>query len=142
MLDQGHAEQALPELLAAIEIRPHFESCEEALASAYENLGKAHRRLHIGKRRGNRPWQRDSHSGRRVAAGHNSDASLRNGREALSLAQAARNLAPSDDADMLDTLPQRTRRTGSSARIALAQQALGLAEKRGNSRWQAQSEIA
>src|SRR5208337_3233105 len=40
MLEQGRPEQALAELDAALAIRPHFESCEEALARAYEALGK------------------------------------------------------------------------------------------------------
>ena len=136
MLDQGHAEQALPELLAAIEIRPHFESCEEALASAYENLGKGAQALaHWQKAREIDPGSATATLGAAWLLATTPDASLRNGREALSLAQAARNLAPSDDADMLDTLAAAYAENGQFPRaIALAQQALGLAEKRGNSK--------
>jgi len=136
MLDQGHADQALPELQAAIQIRPHFESCEEALASAYEDLGKGAQALaHWQKAREIDPGSARATLGAAWLLATTPDASLRNGREALSLAEAARNRAPSDDADMLDTLAAAYAENGQFTRaIALAQQALGLAEKRGNSK--------
>jgi tetratricopeptide (TPR) repeat protein len=136
LLDQGHAAQALPELEAAIEIRPRFASCEEALASAYEDLSKGADALaHWQKARDIDPSRASAALGAAWLLATTPDASLRNGPEALSLAEVARNLAPADDPDMLDTLAAACAENGQFTRaIALAQQALDLAVGRGNSK--------
>jgi len=136
LLKEGHAEQALPELESALRIRPHFASCEEALASAYQNLGRSADALaHWQKAREIDPGSVSANLGAAWLLATTPDASLRNGREALSLAEAARNLAPDDDPETLDTLSAAYAETGQFPRaIALAQQALDLAGKQGKSR--------
>jgi tetratricopeptide (TPR) repeat protein len=136
LLDQGHAQQALPELEAAIEIRPHFASCEEALASAYEDLGKGAESLaHWQKARDIDPSRVTAILGAAWLLATTPDSSLRNGPEALSLAEDAKNLASADDPDTLDTLAAACAESGQFTRaIALAQQALDLAVGRGNSK--------
>jgi tetratricopeptide (TPR) repeat protein len=104
LLDQGHAQEALPELETAIGIRPHFESCEEALGSAYEYLGNGREAL--------AHWRR-AHliDSSRVSAtlgvawllATTPDATLRNGAEAVRLAESAQDSAP-DNAEVVDTL--------------------------------------
>ncbi len=136
LLDQGHAEQALPELKAAIEIRPHFAACEEALASAYEGLtNDAEALAHWQKAREIDPSRASAALGAAWLLATTPDASLRNGPQALSLAEDARNLAPADDPDVLDTLAAAYAENGQFTRaIELAQRALDLALSQGNSK--------
>ena len=134
LLDQGHADQALPELKTAIEIRPHFAACEDALASAYEDLGQGAEAL--------THWQRaiDADPGRVSATlgaawllATTPDATLRNGPQALSLAEEAQGLVPAEDPDVLDTLAAAYAETGQFAEAtASAARALELAAARGN----------
>ena len=136
LLDQGHAEQALLELKAAIEIRPHFAACEEALASAYEDLGKGAEALaHWRKAHDIDPSRESAALGAAWLLATTADDSLRNGQEALSLAEVAMNLASADDAAVLDTLGAACAENGQFPRaIALARQALNLVEKQGNTK--------
>jgi len=136
LLEQGHAEQALPELKSAIEIRPHFASCEEALATAYEDLGKgAEALVHWQKARAIDRSRESAALGAAWLLATTPDDTLRDGKEAMSLAEAAMDLAPADDADALDTLAAACAANGQFPRaIALAQQALDLVEKRGNTK--------
>jgi len=135
MLDQGHAEQSLPELQAAIEIRPHFESCEEALGSAYEALGNSLEALsHWRKARLIDPSRVSATLGAAWVLATAPDVSVRNGAEAVSLAESAKTLAPPDDPDILDTLAAAYAENGQFARAAAsATRALELAGARGNS---------
>jgi len=103
-LDQGHPDQALPELQAAIAIRPHFESAEEALARAYEALGKSSEALsHWRKAQLIDPTSVSALVGTAWLLATSPDASLRNGAEAARLAESAENAQP-DNAEVLDTL--------------------------------------
>jgi len=136
LLEQGHGELALAELNAAIEIRPHFAACEEALATAFEDLGKGADALaHWEKARAIDPSRESASLGAAWLLATTPDASLRNGQEALSLAEGARNLAAGDDPYVLDTLAAACAENGQFSRaIELAQEALGLVEKQGNSK--------
>jgi tetratricopeptide (TPR) repeat protein len=140
LLKQGHANQAVPELETAIQIRPHFASCEEALASAYEDLGKGAEALaHWQKAREIDPGSVSAILGAAWLLATTPDGSLRNGSEALSLAESASDLAAADNPDVLDTLAAAYAENGQFARaVALAQQALDLAEKRGNSKMESE----
>ncbi len=132
-LDQGDAEQALPDLQAAIAIRPHFESCEEALAGAYEALGRntealAHWRkaLAIDSERGS------AMIGAAWLLATARDATLRNGAEAVRLAERARDAEP-DNPEVLDTLAAAYAEEGQFARAsATAGRALELAKAKKN----------
>ena len=134
LLDQGHADQALPELKTAIEIRPHFAACEDALASAYEDLGQGAEAL--------THWQRaiDADPGRVSATlgaawllATTPDATLRNGPQALSLAEEAQGLVPAEDPDVLDTLAAAYAENGQFGEAeTAAARALELAAARGN----------
>ena len=104
MLEQTHAEQALPELEKAITIRPHFELCEEALGETFEALGKDSEALsHWRKARLIDPTSVSATIGTAWLLATSPDASLRDGAEAVRLAESAVNLQP-DNAEVLDTL--------------------------------------
>jgi tetratricopeptide (TPR) repeat protein len=133
LLDQGHVQEALPELQTAIGIRPHFESCEEALGSAYEYLGNGREAL--------AHW-RKAHliDSSRVSAtlgvawllATTPDASLRNGADAVRLAESARDSAP-DNAEVLDTLAAAYAEDGQFTRAsATAERSLELAKAQAN----------
>jgi tetratricopeptide (TPR) repeat protein len=133
MLDQGHAEEALPDLQAAIAIRPHFESCEEALASAYEALGKDSEALaHWRKAQTIDPVSTGAMIGAAWLLATARDASLRNGVEAVRLAEDARNVEP-DNPEVLDTLAAAYAEEGQFTRAsALEERALELAKAKAN----------
>ncbi len=132
-LDQGHADEALPDLQAAIAIRPHFESCEEALASAYEALGRNSEALaHWRKALAIDSDRVSAKIGAAWLLATARDASLRNGAEAVRLAESARDAEP-DNPEVLDTLAAAYAEDGQFTRAsASAAQAIELAEARGN----------
>jgi tetratricopeptide (TPR) repeat protein len=136
LLEQGHAEQALPELKIAIEIRPQFAACEEALASAYEDLGTdAEALAHWQKALDIDPGRVSATLGVAWLLATTPDASLRNGSEALSLAESAQSLVPAEDPDALDTLAAAYAENGQFAKaVASAARALELAVARGNAK--------
>jgi tetratricopeptide (TPR) repeat protein len=132
-LDQGHAEEALPDLQAAIAIRPHFESCEEALASAYEALGRNSEALaHWRKALAIDSDRVSAMIGAAWLLATARDASLRNGAEAVQLAERARDAAP-DNPEVLDTLAAAYAEEGQFTRASTtAARALVLAKAQGN----------
>ena len=104
LLDEGNAKEALPELETAIEIRPHFASCEEALGTAYEALGKEAEGLaHWRKAHQIDPASTSATLGVAWILATAPDASERNGKEAVQMAESARDREP-DNAEVLDTL--------------------------------------
>jgi Flp pilus assembly protein TadD/Tol biopolymer transport system component len=133
LLDQGNAQQALPELQAAIGIRPHFASCEEALGSAYEDLGKGAEALaHWQKAREIDPGRASAMLGLAWLLATAPDASLRNGAEAVQLAENARDSAP-ENPEVLDTLAAAYAEDGQFGRASTtAGRALELATAQGN----------
>jgi tetratricopeptide (TPR) repeat protein len=133
LLDQGHADEALPELETAIEIRPHFESCEEALGSAYEDLGKSPEALVHWRKAHFMDANRTSATlGVAWLLATATDASVRNGAEAVQLAESARDSAP-DNPEALDALAAAYAEDGQFSRAgAVAERALELAKTQGN----------
>ena len=132
-LDQRHAEEALPDLQAAIAIRPHFESCEEALAGAYEALGRNSEALaHWRKALAIDSDRVSAMIGAAWLLATARDASLRNGAEAAQLAESARDAAP-DNPEVLDTLAAAYAEEGQFTRAsATAERALELAKAKAN----------
>jgi tetratricopeptide (TPR) repeat protein len=132
-LDQGHAEEALPDLQAAIAIRPHFESCEEALAGAYEALGRNSEALaHWRKALAIDPDRISAIIGAAWLLATARDASIRNGAEAVRLAESARDAEP-DNPEVLDTLAAAYAEEGRFARASTtAGRALELAKAKTN----------
>jgi tetratricopeptide (TPR) repeat protein len=139
LLEQGHAEQALPEFQTTISIRQHFVSGEEGMASAYQALGNDSEALaHWRKAHAIDPARISASLGVAWILATSPDASLRNGAEALSLAENASHLVSSDDPDVLDSLAAACAETGQFARaVTSAKRALDLAEARGNSKMSA-----
>jgi tetratricopeptide (TPR) repeat protein len=135
MLDQGHAEQALPDLLAAIAIRPHFESCEESLASAYEALDRNPEALaHWQKAQVIDPGRAGALIGAAWLLATAPEASLRNGAEAVRLAERAKDIEP-NNAEVLDTLGAAYAEQGQFKHaLAEAGRALELAKAQANQR--------
>jgi tetratricopeptide (TPR) repeat protein len=128
ILDQGHADQALPELEAAVAIRPHFASGEEALGRAYEMLSKDSEALaHWRKAQLIDPTSVSAMIGTAWLLATSPDASLRNGAEAARLAENAANAQP-DNAEVLDTLAASYAEEGLFSRASSTEkQALELA---------------
>ena len=133
LLDEGRPEEALAELQAAIEIRPHFESCEEALGTAYEDLGNSSEALaHWRKAHLIDPGRSSASLGVAWLLATAPDASLRNGPEAVRLAENARDSTP-DNAEVLDTLAAAYAEDGQFTRaLATAARAAELAKAQGN----------
>ncbi len=134
LLKQGHADQALPELQRAVEIRPHFASCEEALATVYQALGDDQAALAHWRRAHSIDSSRISATlGVAWLLATASEPGLRNGPEALSLAENANSLAPAEDPNVLDTLAAAYAEDSQFTRaVALASHAMSLAVTQGN----------
>jgi len=129
MLDQGHPEQALPELEAATTIRSHFEPGEEALARDYEMLGKSSEALlHWRKAQLIDPISVTAMIGTAWLLATAPDVSSRNGAEAVRLAEKAMNVLP-NNAEVLDTLSAAYAEQGQFSRASSTEaHALELAE--------------
>jgi tetratricopeptide (TPR) repeat protein len=133
-LKQGRAEDALPELLKAVAIRPHFASGEEAVASAYEALGNSREALvHWHRAQAIDSGSATARQGIAWVLATAADATVRNGAEAVVWAKSANDLAPADDAGALDTLAAAYAEDGQFPRaIALASRALDVSVANGN----------
>ncbi len=133
LLDKGHVQEALPELTTAIEIKPHFQSCEEALGSAYEDLGRPSEALaHWRKAHLIDPGRTSATLGVAWLLATAPDPSLRNGAEAVRLAESARDSAPAN-AEVLDTLAAAYAEDGQFTRaVATAARAVELARAQKN----------
>ena len=133
MLEQGRPEQALAELEAALAIRPHFESCEEALARAYEALGKGSEALvHWRKAQLIDTTSASAMIGAAWLLATAPDASLRNGAEAVRLGESAMAVQPGN-AEVLDTLAAAYAEEGQFSRASSTEtHALELAKAQTN----------
>jgi tetratricopeptide (TPR) repeat protein len=133
LLDQGHAKEALPEFQTTIEIRKHYVSGEEGLGSANEVLGNNREALvHWRKAREIDPTRASAALGVAWLLATAPEATLRNGSEAVQLAESANASAP-DNAEALDTLAAAYAEDGQFARAsATAARALELAKTQGN----------
>jgi tetratricopeptide (TPR) repeat protein len=136
LLEQSHADQALPEFQATVSIRQHFAAGEEGLASTYEALGNNPAALvHWRKAHAIEPARVSAILGAAWLLATAPEASLRNGGEALSLAESANNLAPAEDPEVLDTLAAAFAENGEyTSAIASETRALHLATARGDAK--------
>jgi tetratricopeptide (TPR) repeat protein len=134
LLNEGHADQALPELKTAIGIRPHFAACEEALGSDYEALGDSREALAHWRKAHVIDADRVSATlGIAWVLATAPDASVRNGSEAVSMAESANKPGTAEDPNSLDTLAAAYAENGQFERAtASAARALELAVSRGN----------
>ena len=135
MLEQGRADEALVEFQSAVSIRPHFASGEEGLARAYESQGKyAEALIHWRKAHIIDANLISAILGIAWIKSTAPEASVRDGAEAVSLAETANNLTPKADAEVLDTLAAAYAENGQFAQaIASASIARDLAVAAGNS---------
>jgi Flp pilus assembly protein TadD len=133
LLDEGHAEEALPELEVAVQIKPHFASCEEALAIAHEDMGMSADALaHWRRAIEIEPGRTSAALGMSWLLATASDAAIRNGAEAVKLAEGARGPEP-ENAEALDTLAAAYAEDGQFVRATSTEaQALQLAAAQGN----------
>jgi tetratricopeptide (TPR) repeat protein len=136
LLEQDHADQAVAEFQTTVSIRQHYVPGEEGLGSAYQALGDdsaalAHwRRAHTID-----PSSVSATTGLAWLLATAPDASVRNGAEALSLAENANRLAPADDPDVFDALGAAWAENGQFTNaIASAKRALDLAVARNNAK--------
>ena len=131
---QGQPDKALAELEYTLTLNPRYPSGEAALASAYGALGKDSEAL--------AHWRRAlTLEPRRVSVlvgvarilATAPDAALRDGKEALSLAGQANQIAAGADPSALDTLAEAYAETGQfSQALTYANRALDLAVAKGD----------
>lgn len=136
LLKQGHAQLALTELQRAVAIRPHFESGEEALATAYSALGNSTEAvLHWRKAHSIDPSLASAKIGLAWILATDTNASVRNGAEAVALAESTNNLDSAPDPNVLDVLGAAYAETMQFPRaIESAKQAIDLAASERNER--------
>lgn len=136
LLEQGRPDQALAEFQTALTIRQHFPSAEEGLASAYQAEGRESDALaHWRRAHAMDPSSVSAILGAAWLLATSPDASLRNGAEALSLAESANRLESADNAEVLDTLAAAYAEAGQFDRaIASATRAQALATQAGNAK--------
>ena len=134
MLRQGHADRALPELQRAVAIRPHFASGEEALASTFEALGEYQTAVtHWRKAQSIDASRTSAMLGLAWLLATAPDASVRDGREALSWAKSASGLVAPNDPGALDTLAAAYAEDGQFMRaVDTALQAIARAQAQGD----------
>jgi tetratricopeptide (TPR) repeat protein len=134
LLEQGHPDDAISEFETAVTIRHHFASAEEGLASAYQAEGKQEEALaHWRDALSMDPNGVSAMLGAAWLLATSSEASLRNGAEAISLAENANRLEPSEDPEVLDTLAAAYAENGQfDLAVATATRASELAEQKGN----------
>jgi tetratricopeptide (TPR) repeat protein len=105
LLQQGHPDLALPELETAVSQDPRFPSGEATLAGDYGALGRNAEALgHWRKALVLTPKSVIAHVGAARILSSASDDSLRNGSDAVALAQQANDLTFGTDPTVLDTL--------------------------------------
>ena len=104
-MQQGHYDQALPELQTTLNLDPHFPSAEEALADVYGALGRdSEAIIHWRKALVQQPNGISVLVGATRVLASSQDNSVRNGAEAVALAERANTLTSGDDPTVLDTL--------------------------------------
>jgi len=133
LLDQGQANEALSQFQTTLTIRQHFEPGEEGLARANEALGKnSEALLHWRKAHLVDPGSNSATLGVAWLLATAPDASLRNGSEAVQLAESVTSSAP-DNPEALDTLAGAYAEDGQFTRAtATAARAIELAGMQGN----------
>jgi tetratricopeptide (TPR) repeat protein len=134
LLQQGHTAEALPELQKTLDLNPHFPSGEETLAGAYGALGKDSESLvHWHKALVASPGEVIACIGAARILSSSADSTVRNGQEALQLAQKANDETHNSDPSVLDTLGSAYAEMGQySQALDAANRALSLAESKGD----------
>jgi tetratricopeptide (TPR) repeat protein len=134
LLQQGHPDQALPELEATISLDPRFPSGEATLAGDYSMLGKNSEALeHWRKAIALTPKSATVYVGAARILSSAAEDSLRNGTEAIGLAKQANDLTSGNDPSVLDTLGAAYAEAGQFPQaLDSARRALGLAVAKGD----------
>ncbi|MDR3725928.1 MAG: tetratricopeptide repeat protein [Terracidiphilus sp.] len=133
--EQGHPDQALPELETTLNLNPRFPAGEEALADVYSTLGKNSEALaHWHKALALKPKSVNALVGTARILSSSQDAALRNGTEAVTLAETANTITSGSDPSVLDTLAAAYAETGKFPQaLATANHALALAVEKKDS---------
>ena len=134
LLQQGHAQEALPELQRAVQLRPRFAAAERALGETYTALGdQAEALAHWLKALDLEPNDLSALSAAAWLLATAHEPSLRNGGEAVELAEKANSIASESDPEVLDTLAAAYAEAGQFTRAtATANRALELASAKAN----------
>jgi len=132
LLHQGVLDQALPELETAVSIQPQDSSAEEALAVVNDALGNRSEALnHWRKALALEPRRVSVLIGAAWLLATAPDAAIRNGAEAVELANNAKDLSAGGDPIVLDTLAAAYAETGQFTQaVTFANSALDLAAAR------------
>jgi tetratricopeptide (TPR) repeat protein len=133
-MEQGHPDAAVPELEKTLELDPKFPSGEEALADAYVAEHKDGDALdHWRRALAQSPQSISVLVGTARILASSSDAALRNGAEAVTLAEKANELTSGADAMVLDTLAAAYAEEGRFPQaVTSAQRSLDLAVSKGD----------
>ena len=134
LMEQGNAAEAVPELEKTLDLDPRFPSGEEALADAYVAQHKdADALVHWRKALAQSPQSVSVLVGMARVLASSSNASLRNGAEAVTLAEKANDLSGGADLTVLDTLAAAYAEKGQFPQaVASAQRSLDLAVSKGD----------
>jgi len=134
LMQEGHPDQALPELEKTLSLDPRFPSAEEAMADADGALGRdADALAHWQKALTQQPKGVNVLIGDARILASSPDGALRNGAEAVTLAERANDLTSGTDPSVLDTLAAAYAESGKFPEaIASANKALGLATSKGD----------
>jgi len=134
LVEQGRPEEALPELQYILQIKPQFAPAEEALAAALQSSGQSAQALaHWRKALTLEPESISALSGTAWLLATAPDANVRNGTEAVALAEKANEIALGKSPDVLDTLAAAYAEAGDFVKArAIASQALDLAVEQKN----------
>jgi tetratricopeptide (TPR) repeat protein len=134
LYQQGHPGEALPEFETALDLNPRFPSGEEALADVYAALGKDSDALdHWRKAIAQSPRSANALVGAvRILSSSRNDA-LRNGAEAVTLAEQANKLTSGSDPIVLDALGAAYAEAGQFPQaLETANHALDIATSKGD----------
>jgi tetratricopeptide (TPR) repeat protein len=129
LVEQGRPEEALPELQYILQIKPQFAPAEEAMAAALQSSGQSAQALaHWRKALTLEPVSIGALSGTAWLLATAPDANIRNGTEAVALAEKANEIASGKSPDVLDTLAAAYAETGDFVKAReFADRALDLA---------------
>ncbi len=134
LLEQGHPDEAVAEFQTAVTIRQHYLPGEVGLASALQALGNDGDALsHWRKAHAMDPSNLSATLGTAWLLATAPDGAVRNGREALVLAQNADSAGTTEDPAVLDTLAAAWAENGEFSRaVTTASHALTLASGKGD----------
>jgi tetratricopeptide (TPR) repeat protein len=134
LLQQGQPAQALPEFERALDLNPRFPSGEEAIADAYAAMRNDREALdHFRQALVQSPKAVNALVGAARILSSSRDASLRDGAEAVNLAEQASQLTGNASPMVLDTLGAAYAEAGRfDQALATAQRALDLATAQGD----------